>query len=339
MTAQHGFIRKWWMTTFFDVKFADNVSVEVRKVCSRYGDQVVGSMFAAPYIPPPDEDETPGSTDDDLYTLYLYGKTRIQMREWLAEQLSIREYRERWTPLRDLILEIAVIGLIGWEIHLGYQQERQQSNNFDTQQGILKNLNDSSKATADTLASLKQTTDLELAAMKESTGLSERSAKASEASASTSAKALHVSERAYLSTTIALSAPFKAGEKQNFTSTILNSGRTTAVEVKTKSRALGVPKGTTEEVARTFAFSDLSEVFTSKSIIAAGQQIEQIVEAQNALTEEQVSYIADGRLRVYAFVNVEYKDLFDHLHHTEICTFYEPISKRMLICAAFNKAD
>ena len=79
-------------------------------------------------------------------------------------------------------------------------------------------------------------------------------------------------------------------------------------------------------------------MFTSKSIIAAGQQIAQIVEAQNALTGEQVSYIADGRLRVYAFVNVEYKDLFDHLHHTEMCAF-EAISKRMLICAKFNKAD
>src|SRR5713101_4763017 len=153
------------------------------------------------------------------------------MREWLAEQSSIREYRERWIPLRDLILEIAVIGLIGWEIVVGYQQERRQSDNFKTQQDILKNLNDSSKATAETLISLKQTTDLELAAMKESTGLSERNAKASEASAVTSAKALHMSERAYLGITIALSAPFKAGEKQNFRATILNSGRTTAVEV------------------------------------------------------------------------------------------------------------
>ncbi|SRR5713101_6469563 len=143
------------------------------------------------------------------------------MREWLAEQSSIREYRERWIPLRDLILEIAVIGLIGWEIVVGYQQERRQSNNFKTQQEVLKNLNDSSKATADTLVSLKQTTDLELAAMKESTGLSERSAKASEASAVTSAKALHISERAYLALTITLSTPFKAGEKRNFTSVII----------------------------------------------------------------------------------------------------------------------
>ncbi len=294
-------------------------------------------MFTAPYTPPMDEDEIPVATDDDLYRLYLFGRTRTQMREWLAEQSSIREYRDRWIPLRDLILEIAVIGLIGWEIYLGYHQELQQSKNFDKQQTVLKNLNDSSKATADTLASLKQTTDLELAAMKESTGLSERSAKASEASALTSAKALHISERAYLGVTIALSAPFKAGEKQNFRATILNSGRTTAVEVKTKSGAAAVEKGTTEEAARTYAYSgSSSDVFTSKSIIAAGQQIEQTVEAKNPLTDQQVSYIANGASKVYAFVSVEYRDMFDHLHHTEVCSFYDPITKLMFICGTLN---
>jgi len=120
---------------------------------------------------------------------------------------------------------------------------------------------------------------------------------------------------------------------------ILNSGRTTAIEVKTKSRAVAVPKGITEEAAHTLAYSDLSEAFTSKSIIAAGQQNEQAVEAQNPLTDEQVSYIADGKMRVYAFISVEYRDLFDHLHHTEVCSFYDPIIKHMIICAAFNKAD
>ncbi len=71
MPARYGVIRRWWMTTFFDVKFATNVSDEVRKVCSRYGDQVVGSMFAAPYSEPIDEEDVPGSSDDDLYRLSL----------------------------------------------------------------------------------------------------------------------------------------------------------------------------------------------------------------------------------------------------------------------------
>jgi hypothetical protein len=320
-------VKKWFLG--FRIRKAKDITDSERETCERYGEQVIGAMLASGMYPGTGE----------LRLIHESEAAKIHARDWLTERADIQARRDRWIPLRDLLLEIAVISLICWEIRLGYKQEAQQAESFSKQQQILQNLNDSSKATADTLISLKQTTDLELAAMKESTGLSERSAKASEASAVTSAKALHMSERAYLTTTIALSAPFKGGEKQNFTSTILNSGRTTAVEVKIRSRAVGAPKGITEEAAHTLAYSDLSEVFASKSILAAGQQLEQIVEAQKPLTDEQVSHIADGSMKIYAFVSVEYKDLFDHLHHTEVCSVYDPITKRLLICAAFNKAD
>jgi len=322
-------VRAWFLG--FKVRRAKDITDSERDICERYGEHVIGSVLASGDLP----------RTEDLRWFGLRDDARRHARDWLTERADIQARRDRWIPLRDFILEIVVIGLIGWEIHVGYQQERQQSDNFDKQQTILKNLNESSKATADTLVSLKQTTDSELAAMKESTGLSERSAKASEASAVTSAKALHMSERAYLTTTIALFEPFKVGETRNFIATVLNSGRTPAVEVKSKSLAVAVPKGATEEVAHTIALAklDLGAVFTSTSIVAAGQQIAQSVNAQNPLTDEQVSAIADGRVRVYAFISVEYKDLFDHLHHTEVCSVYEPLTKQMIICAAFNKAD
>src|SRR5882724_5816255 len=183
MPIRYGFIRRWWMTTFFDVKFARNVSDVVREICSRYGDQVVGSMFTGPYSPPRIDSAISVKSDDDLGLLFAYGSTRFEMRAWLAEQLSIREYRERWIPIRDFVLEIVVIALIGWEIHLGYKQEEQQSSNFEAQQRILTNLNTSSKSTADTLLGLKSTTE-------ESKTLSERSALAAESNAASSNQSL-----------------------------------------------------------------------------------------------------------------------------------------------------
>jgi hypothetical protein len=48
----------------------------------------------------------------------------------LEAQFYTRELERRedsWVSIRDFILEIVVIGLIGWEIILGYQQEKQQN--------------------------------------------------------------------------------------------------------------------------------------------------------------------------------------------------------------------
>ncbi len=76
----------------------------------------------------------------------------------LEAQFYLRELEHRvdsWTSIRDFILEIVVIFLIGWEIHMGYRQENQQSQNFKDQQQVLTNLQKSSAATAAILASLR----------------------------------------------------------------------------------------------------------------------------------------------------------------------------------------
>jgi hypothetical protein len=88
----------------------------------------------------------------------------------LEAQFYMRELEQRTdsrTSLRDLILEIIVIGLIGWEIFLGIRQERQQTMDFASrqaefsqQQQVLTNLQASSASTATTLAMLESTSEL-----------------------------------------------------------------------------------------------------------------------------------------------------------------------------------
>jgi hypothetical protein len=60
---------------------------------------------------------------------------------------------------RDLLLEIIVIVLIGAEIYMSIRAETLQRRNFADEQTIFQNLQRSSAATADTLESLKATTE------------------------------------------------------------------------------------------------------------------------------------------------------------------------------------
>lgn len=80
---------------------------------------------------------------------------------YLAEaQFYMRELehrRDSFTSIRDLVLEIVVIALIGWEIHMSYRGERLASQNFEKEQAIFANLQTSSAATAVTLTALQDT--------------------------------------------------------------------------------------------------------------------------------------------------------------------------------------
>src|ERR1700751_5713423 len=58
---------------------------------------------------------------------------------------------------RDLVLEIVVIALIGWEIHMGYRQEHEQSQQFEKQQAVLSNLEKSSAATVGAMTAARST--------------------------------------------------------------------------------------------------------------------------------------------------------------------------------------
>jgi hypothetical protein len=74
----------------------------------------------------------------------------------LEAQLYMNEMDRRhgsYIAWRALALEMIVIALIGWEIVMGYRAERLQTTNFDAEQVVFENLQQSSAATAQTLSS------------------------------------------------------------------------------------------------------------------------------------------------------------------------------------------
>jgi hypothetical protein len=92
----------------------------------------------------------------------------------LEAQVYTRELERRSdsrVSIRDFILEIVVIALIGWEIHMGYQQAWQQNQAFEKENVIWEQMETSSKATADTLTSLAGTTALMNSAVQMQLGL------------------------------------------------------------------------------------------------------------------------------------------------------------------------
>ncbi|HXZ11439.1 MAG TPA: hypothetical protein VEG64_03515 [Candidatus Sulfotelmatobacter sp.] len=75
--------------------------------------------------------------------------------EFYMRELAQR--RDSWVSIRDLVLEVVVIILIGWEIWLSYRAEGMQKDNFKTEQQVFEHLEESSRATADSLVAVKGT--------------------------------------------------------------------------------------------------------------------------------------------------------------------------------------
>jgi hypothetical protein len=249
-------------------------------------------------------------------------------------QFYLRQLEHRWdswVSTRDLILEIVVILLIGGEIYMSVRQERQQTQNFKDQQAVLQNLQTSSQATANTLTSLKTTTE----AMNQSV---QRSATATEANAATTAQSLRMSERAYLACGVSIPTPLKAGEKFHLVATVTNAGKGLANDVVAYSRMVVVPKGTSAEVAKVL-IEDKPPQYASKVPLAAGQNLQQVLDSPNVLTESEVNKIENQERVVYMFVDAQYKDLFDRKHRLEVCTYYYPPTKQVANCSTLNKAD
>jgi hypothetical protein len=89
-------------------------------------------------------------------------------------EFYMRELEHRWDSrisIRDFILEIIVIALIGGEIWMSVRQEKQQSANFKEQQAVLTSMLTSSQTTATTLASLQSTTQTMSSAVQKQVGL------------------------------------------------------------------------------------------------------------------------------------------------------------------------
>lgn len=79
----------------------------------------------------------------------------LEEAQFYTRELENR--RDSRVSIRDFILEIFVIVLIGWEIHMSYRAERLQTQNFEKEQQVFTNLQASSAATAGTLIALQET--------------------------------------------------------------------------------------------------------------------------------------------------------------------------------------
>jgi hypothetical protein len=158
-------------------------------------------------------------SNKELMPLYNYDEIKTHARDWLYEQTTKKDYRERWVSFRDFILEIAVIALILWEVRLSYKSETQQNADFQQQQAVLKQMQKNAEDTSATLTNLYgATTDLnilmrdELEQTKRNAHAAERSANAADASSKTAVNALHISERPYITGIAKLNSPIKPGD-------------------------------------------------------------------------------------------------------------------------------
>jgi hypothetical protein len=318
------------------VRKAKNITENERDICERYGEQVIGMVLAGGYTP----------STKDLQGLYQTEESRQHARDWLTERADYHERHDRWTSLRDFLLEIVVIFMIGWEIHLGIKADREQNENFEKQQQVLSNLRDSSKSTADTLAALKQTTEAmrdmsgeELGEMKKSATQSEKSAKTAVESKEIAAKSLEVSQRAYVSGIFELAGPPKAGEKLHVKAVLENTGLTPALEVTSLIRMPILPIAQTLDSVHELAYGTVFSGTRSTTTLGHGQTFQQSIESITEPSELDVTEINEGRIRVYVFVLSTYRDSFDYPHKVELCVYYDPKFKQLMNCDKYNTAN
>ena len=246
-------------------------------------------------------------------------------------------------------MEIAVLGLIGWEISLSYSGEKLQADNFATEKKLLTDLSTNTSTTATNLATLQTTTDLmkqsaekQLEATKAIVAASTKSAKAAEASSKTAVEALHISERPYLNVDATLSTPLKAGEKLKFTAIVTNTGKSTAMDMVCMMRSSVAPSQMSLETIHEQAFSaPVSGRLSQGSLAANGGHAETIWESSIPVTDDVISSIKNKDITIYVFGQVVYSDLVGpvHQHHTHICAYYDPDRNGLMLCESFQKID
>jgi hypothetical protein len=325
--------RRWWQ--FVGIRLAKDISQESRDTFDRYGEQVIATMLAGGFYP----------DDDGVLSFAQKRDWRKSASEWLSERSDIREWRDRWVSGRDLFLEIVVIALIGWEIHIGIVGDRQQDESFRKQQEVLTNLGKSSKDTADILAALKTTTETmsqtnaeQLKAIQKSETQAERTAKASEDAAQTASKSMDFSQRAYVTVETSLSGSPKTGEKMSIKVSVINTGKTPALELTSITRLGFAAHEMSVQSAHDLAFSLKDDSLHSKTTLATGEHVEQPLDSPKELTETDVAEVNAGNVRPYVFVRVAYQDLFGHQRETNICQYYDPKFKSLMTCDTFNSA-
>jgi hypothetical protein len=151
---------RWWLRK---VRKA-NIPEAERDICERYGENAIAQTLASGHNP----------RSKDLQVIYQTDETVQHARDWLTERSDYHERKEQWRAIQEfvvIVLEILVIALISWEIHISIREEREEVQAFGKEQEIWRNLEASSRATASTLTALQQTTEQLNNAMQEQLGL------------------------------------------------------------------------------------------------------------------------------------------------------------------------
>src|SRR5437879_2756531 len=100
----------------FRVRSAENILEAQRAIFERYGEQVIAAMLAGGLKP----------STKDLVAVYEDDVAKEHAAGWLTECSDYKDRHDAWIELRDLLLELAIVLLILWEIKLSVQQEKDQ---------------------------------------------------------------------------------------------------------------------------------------------------------------------------------------------------------------------
>jgi hypothetical protein len=190
-----------------------------------------------------------------------------------------------------------IIILILWKVGSGIRS-------FDNQLRVLCNLQESSKATADTL------------------------------------KIMLCTERARLDASVLPTIP-KAGSEWSAKITTMNVGLATALNVTSQRAIAVVSKSLSIEEARKYAFSFATGSPPSKTTMEPSGQPKEMVVKTQVLTQSLVDDIRSGKKIGYIFVDAPYNDDLkpDKQHHLQRCLFYIPSTKSIAICSSGNASE
>jgi len=266
---------------------------------------------------------------------------RERLRERREAEEAERESRREKMELQSLLVAIisaatAFLALLLTYLQLYYSRcdAKQNQRNFEITR---KDAADSAaQARQDALDAIAK----QLQASKQLKEQAERTANAAESSVAVAAESFHVSERAYVYITPILRRPVAAGQQTLVTVALTNAGRTPALKTSVQTCLVSSESPETTKQAHERAFRPQGSASSAKPpAIPPGQHFEQHLDSRLPLTEDEARQLVEGKLVMYLFSEVSYRDIFGKAHHEEICGRLDTNLKQFNACIEFNKSD
>ena len=147
----------------------------------------------------------------------------------------------------------------------------------------------------------------------------------------------HNDQRAWIAIESMAITLLEAGQPLKTEIKIINTGKTIALDLDHPGR-----------VQTNVGRLDVEAFIRSNSLVSEAakgvvlfQNIDATIPAQTSvpLSAEQVQAIKEGRMFVYLFGDIHYKDIFDKAHTTQYCGIYVPATTRFEDCGLHHKVD